>query len=133
MLHRIGMANLIDEKLLRFVHSTLRSVWALELLLLMRSHADRRWSAEALTRELRASLALVAELLAHFHRCGLVAKIENEVWIWRPGNAELAYFAQATADAYAQTPFQVIKAILDAPNDRMRSFADAFKLRKEEE
>ena len=124
---------MVDEKLLRFVHSTLRSVWALELLLLMRGDADRHWSAEALTRELRANLSLVGELLAHFHRCGLIVRTEKEEWIWRPANGELEYFAKATAEAYAQKPFQVIKAILDAPNDRMRSFADAFKLRKDEE
>jgi hypothetical protein len=32
---------------------------------------------------------------------------------------------------YAERPSAVVKAILSAPNDKIQSFADAFRLRKD--
>jgi hypothetical protein len=101
-------------------------------MLFLRARADRSWSAEELTLELRASVPLVSELLQQFERSGLIIPAENDRWMWRPANAELSACADAVASAHARTPFQVINAILDTPNDRLRTFADAFKLRKSE-
>lgn len=123
---------LLNESHLQFLRSTLRSVWALELMLFLQAHADRSWSPEALTLELRASLPLVTELLHHFQRSGLVVAAEAAEWRWRPASTELSACANAIASAHARTPFQVINAILDAPDERLRTFADAFKLRKSE-
>ena len=122
----------LDEAHLQFLRSTLRSVWALELMLFLRAHADRPWSPEALTLELRASVPLIVELLQHFQRSGLVIAEDANLWVWRPANVELSACADAIANAHARTPFQVINAILDTPNERLRTFADAFRLRKSE-
>jgi hypothetical protein len=121
---------LLEEADLQFLRSTLRSVWALELMLFIRAQADRSWTAEALTLQLRASLPLVTELLQHFERLGLVLAQDAAAWKWQPASAELSARADAIANAHARTPFQVINAILDTPNERLRTFADAFKLRK---
>lgn len=122
---------MITDQLRRFLQTTLGSVWALELMLALQRH-ERGWSAAALTAELRASLPLVTDLLERFQQAGLVAQQDGQ-WSWRPARPELADLARAAAEAYEQTPQQVIKLIFSAPNDRVRLFADAFKLRKDED
>jgi hypothetical protein len=47
----------------RFLRSTLRSVWELELLLLLRRQRARLWTADELVRDLRASVLIVGDSL----------------------------------------------------------------------
>ena len=60
-----------DDDIVRFVVSDLRTVWALELLLLMKGAPDRVWTDVALTAELRANLGMVGEILKRLQTLGL--------------------------------------------------------------
>lgn len=124
------MATPLAEDLIKFVQTQLGSVWALRLMLAMREDSARAWTVEALRLELRASDTLIASLLERFEQTGLAICEDGDVWCWRPAVPEIDLLARDVADAYAVTPFGVIQAIAEAPAERLRQFADAFRLQK---
>ena len=123
---------MLPDDVVRFIRAHLASVWALEAMLRMSKPPDREWTADTLTRELRASALLGAEVLDQFERSGLVEKSATG-WRWRPATTELAHLSDAVAKAYAVTPFAVIQAIVDGPKVQISQFADAFKFRKDKD
>lgn len=114
----------------RFVIEDLRTVWALELLLLLRGAPDRSWSEAALTAELRASLAMVEDLLPRLMALELVAQ-EAEGWRYRPSSTELDGLCARTEAAYRQKPFAMI-SLIGRGQASLRDLANAFRLKGEE-
>lgn len=121
-----------DQDLFGFMREQLRSVWALELLLLMRRRADRSWSPEELVTELRASPALVTDNLGSFERGGLVVPDEDGRYTYRPAAPLLASLCDQLDQAYRERPVKVINAIV-APADKLQTLADAFRIRGDRE
>lgn len=113
-----------------FIRTSLKSVWALELLLLMRKWGARRWTVAELTRELRASDLLVYNILREFVETGLVVETTPETFEYRAATPALDLLVNSLAGIYAQSPVRVIEAIVNAPNKNIQVFADAFNLRK---
>ncbi len=116
-----------------FIVNVVRSLWALELLLLLHRHPSRLWSIEALTAELRASTSVVTDLLAAFDRAGLVGREADGAIAYRPATEDLSAIVDAIAAAYATTPIAVSREIFAASDDRIRSFADAFRVKKKDD
>jgi hypothetical protein len=115
----------------RFLRNSVRSVWDLELLLFLRREKARSWTADELIHELRASLPIVTDALSMLQKTGFVnetAKGEYRFW---PASPELDRTANELADAYANFPAAVTEAIWSAPNAKIRTFADAFKIKKD--
>jgi hypothetical protein len=123
----VHQALLIPNDLKGFL-AELGSIWAIELLALLRANPLRAWSTDELVRELRASVMVVAELLPRFKKLGLVDSPEAGRWSWRPASTELEKLAEAVARAYATTPLALIKAVTQ-PNSQIHLLADAFKLK----
>lgn len=120
-----------SEDLNRFIRGTLKSVWALELLLLMMREPLRSWRADDLNRELRGSLGLVVDLLAKFKQAGLVVEEPDGQFRFEPASADLTRVVQELKSEYAARPLAVVKIILAAPNEKIQTFADAFKVKKD--
>jgi hypothetical protein len=123
----------ISDDLLSFIRASVRSTWALELLLLMRKQAPRAFAPEELVLALRASPSLVATCLDQLQTAGLAMREESGAWRYAPAAPALDQLSQQLADAYAERPVAVINAIMTAPTDRLRSFADAFRFPKKDE
>lgn len=119
-----------ESEVLGFVSATVKSIWALELLLLMRRTADRPWTAHQLVRELRASTLVVHEALSGLRNAGLVAADEAGLFCYRPASEHLAAFVDETESLYLAKPLSVINAIAAAPNEKLRIFAEAFRLKE---
>jgi len=117
-----------DQDLFGFIREQLRSVWALELLLLMRRAAGRSWSPQELVGELRASPALVSDNLAAFERAGLVAAAEDGRYAFSPASPLLSALCDQLETAYRERPVTVINAIVSPP-DKLQALADAFRIR----
>ena len=122
---------MIAEPVLRFVRSSIKSVWALELLLVMRRRGSRVWTIDELTHELRSNRTLVADIVAAFAKSGLIDEREPGSFRYQPASAELDELVQQLDRLYAERPLALIKEIVSAPNERIQSFADAFKLKKD--
>jgi hypothetical protein len=121
----------MDQELLRFIQAAIKSVWALELLLLLRRDTSGKgWSAERLTDETRSSRLVVDGVLATFKAAGLVAEIAEGAYRYGAPYA-LDRLVGMLESEYAARPSVVIRAILSAPNDKVQTFAEAFRLRRD--
>jgi hypothetical protein len=121
----------ISARLLHFIQGSIKSVWAIELLLLLRRNTDRAWRAEDLTRELRSSPLIVADALLTFKTFGLVDEDSEQLHRYRPASQELVELVDELARLHATNPVTLIEAIFSAPDRKLRLFADAFRLKKE--
>jgi hypothetical protein len=119
-----------DPELAGFVREHMRSVWAVEVLLILRRDRDRCWEAEALVAELRASTNLVSDILAGFERSGLAVKDDSGCWRYAPAAAALDVLAGQLEAAYRERPVAIINLIAKPP-DPIQGLADAFKWRGE--
>lgn len=124
-------SRVISDDLLQFIQTFVSSVWTLELLLLMRRSPDRSWSAEALNEELRSSSLIVANGLAALIAAGLVLEEATGGYCYRPVRPTLGELVDRLAATYAEFPFAVTQAILTTPNDKIRIFADAFRIKRD--
>lgn len=50
---------------------------------------------------------------------------------YAPATAHLEGLAQRLEASYSQKPSMTVKAILTAPNDKLRNFADAFRIKRD--
>lgn len=115
----------------RFLRGTVRSVWELELLLLLHRQRARLWIADELVRELRASVLIVGDSLDALQKVGLVSRNANDQYQYWPITPELDRLIDDVAAAYANSPVTVTETILSAPSSSVRTFADAFKIKKD--
>lgn len=99
------------------------------MLLLLRRNQDRTWTADQLVMELRANAPLVADVLKTFETAGLVSQPEPALYAYTPASPTLDAYCERLDEAYRERPVSVINAIVSAPNDKLQSFADAFRLK----
>ena len=118
-----------ESEIAQFIRAYIPSVWALELLLLLRADPARRWSPAELLKELRASTSLVGENLAHFERQGLALK-DDAGWHFAPASMHLESLAAALAALYRERPMHTI-GMISRP-DPLRALANAFRIKRDE-
>lgn len=116
-----------DRDIYPFIREHVRSVWALELLLKLKSDPARVWTVEALVGDLRASPGLVAANLEALGRAELVLA-EDGGFRYRPAALVLERLCDDLEAAYRDRPVTVIRWI-SKPAERLQSLADAFKFR----
>ncbi|HVB90295.1 MAG TPA: hypothetical protein VND97_08855 [Beijerinckiaceae bacterium] len=118
----------MTPELLDFIKGSIRSVWALELLLLMRNDRDKVWTHNTAAREQRSNPNLTAELLAGFEAAGLIVR-KNEGYVYAPASPLLEDLCEQLERTYRERPVAVINAIVAPRTDAVRKFADAFRFR----
>ena len=118
-----------DQDLLQFITSSFRSVWALELLLVLKC-SPRTWSRAELVETMRASELVVSKALDSLLAAGLVS-LEGEGAKYMPVNDDVAASVARTEELYAARPDAVRRAIVSASVGGLTAFADAFRLRKD--
>ncbi|MDB5558109.1 MAG: hypothetical protein JWQ36_1043 [Enterovirga sp.] len=121
---------MIEGDVLDFVRSAVRSVWNLELLLRLRRSRERSWEPDQLVRELRASASVVKDGLRTLEAAGLAASDGAGRWRYAPASAAFDSLTAELETLYRERPTAVTQALF-ARTDRLRSFADAFRLRKD--
>jgi predicted transcriptional regulator len=121
----------IPEHVLTFIRSSIKSVWALDLLILIRRARVRSWTLDALAQELRGNRTLVNDVLSALMKAGVIqADTEGSYRYW-PATPDLDALVEQLDRLYAERPVALIKEIVSAPNEKIQSFADAFKIKKE--
>ena len=118
-----------NEEILRFIASSFRSVWALELLLVLKSE-QRNWSREELVSTMRASDLVVTKGLDALEAAGLVSNNDDKAQ-YMPVSKDVATLVDDAEGLYAKRPDAVRRAIVAASAGDATAFADAFKLRKD--
>lgn len=95
----------------------------------MSRQPTRVWSAEEINRELRSSVSLVQQILGKFERLGLVGA--GSGYRYAPQTPELERVVGQLAEVYGRRPLEVVRQIVNAPNEKIQTLADAFKVKKD--
>ena len=117
----------------RFLQTTLPSVDAAELLLLLARDPARWWSAADIVVGLKPASVTEADVtrtLDTFLARGLIAQGADKRVQFHPASDELDGYVRTLAQAYSERPVTLIRVIYALRDSKIRSFADAFKLRK---
>jgi hypothetical protein len=131
-----------------FVATHIDSVVQLEVLLLLFGAPDRAWTADQIARELRIDPAWVQTQLEQLCTRGLLHCEAGEApsaYQYRPHSPQLYDAVAGLAKAYVDRRVTVISLIYSKPpapppsatpaepgtSDPLKSFADAFRLRKD--
>jgi hypothetical protein len=97
----------------------------------MRSGAEDAWDVARLAQEIRGSELLVRKNLAALVAAGLVIEEDGGLHRYRPASEDLARLVEDLAECYRTRPFAVRQAILNDREQALRSFSDAFKLKRD--
>jgi formaldehyde-activating enzyme involved in methanogenesis len=119
----------LSDELFSFIGSSFRSVWALELLLLLKRE-HRSWSREALITTLRASELVVNKAIDELVAAGLIS-VEGDGARYMPVSEDIAKNVTQVEKVYSARPDAVRRAIVSASASGATAFADAFRLRKD--
>ncbi len=121
----------MDDELREFLQHSLRSVWNIELLLWLYRHSSRSWPPNELVRELRASDLIVSQGVSGLQQAGLVAAEADGAFRYAPASTDLDHLVQKLQRLYQERPSVVTRALFSAPSDKLATFADAFRLKKD--
>jgi predicted ArsR family transcriptional regulator len=124
----------IPPRVQRFISSHIDSIEKLEVLLLMRARADREWTARDVSQELRITeVSAEARLQDLTARKLLEEKGSPPSYRFRPASADDAQDVAALQETYSSRRVSVISFIFSKPLDRVRGFADAFRLKRDKD
>jgi hypothetical protein len=124
---------LVPDAVRDFITRYIDSVEALEVLLWLRRSGVEA-DASTVARELRSSvpsvLKRVTELTAH----GLLQPgAVDGTFRYAPVAPGLDSTVALVADCYRIAPFRTMELVYSKPADKIQTFADAFKLKKEKD
>ena len=120
---------MLDPDLLAFVRSSIPSIWALELLLLIRRAAPGYLTRDELVQHLRATPTLIDRLLERLEAARLVSRNDTGAVRFECGSPELENLCEALATAADERPIALRDAIISMPNEKLRDFSEAFRFK----
>ena len=125
--------NGIRDDIGAFIAEYIDSIVQLELLLLLQRRPEEIWTPEAVARELRVDPRWTMTELSRLTARGLVSTsgAEPPEYRYAPGTPELQRSIADLIELYGKSRVSVINLIYSRPGDAIRSFADAFRLRKD--
>jgi hypothetical protein len=119
----------LDPQLISFVRRSLGSIWALEVLLFIRRRAPVPVSVEEIDRELRATPYLVRRIVDQLAAEHLVEREAGGLVRFEAGTPELERLCILLETASRERPIGLRDAIVGSPDNKLQSFADAFRFR----
>ena len=118
-----------------FVATHLRSLEELQMLVLLIQSDDRWWDADTASRELLVPLRTARNVLDRLASQNLLdIRITGDVrYQFRPGTEDLRAAAIACSEAYRANPLAVTTIASGAARRGLQDFADAFRIRKDDD
>jgi len=125
----------IPPSVLRFIARHLRSLMDLEVLMLVSMTPEKRWNAAGIALQLGIPGAAAREALEHLCRQNLLDVKVGEGLSYRfsPGAPHLGRAVDELFATYQDARVAVTAAVADAARQRLRDFADAFRVVDAEE
>ncbi len=123
----------ISDEARRLIADRISSAEMLEILLMLAGAPGRGWAAEEVSRQVFTVPAAAIASLEGLVGEGLAASdgAANPTYRFAPANPELERQVAALAAAYRQSRVAVIQLVFARPADPLRSFADAFRMRRD--
>ncbi|HXD43955.1 MAG TPA: hypothetical protein VN655_02380 [Pseudolabrys sp.] len=119
-----------EDEILEFAGASFRSVWALELLLMLRRTRERSWGASEILKELRSSQVVVVEALNNLIAAGLVLEEDGGRYRYI-ASGRLEQTIGELERFYALKPALVMRQIVNAPSSKLQILSDAFRIKDE--
>jgi hypothetical protein len=129
----IAMADDFSAEVKQFIDQNIESLPQLEALLLMRQDPKRLWSAQDISKSLYIPIDSARSLLADMTRRGFAAMepSEDARYSYHVGSPALDELIGKMATVYQERRVAVVSWIYSKPLNKVQTFADAFRLRKE--
>ena len=121
------------EELQSFIQDSIPTVDAAELLLVLALHPERTYQVTELIDAMRptaVSEPVVRRYLGHFQSRGLVKTQENNSHQYSPETPGLGDMVRALTKVFNERPVTLVRMIYAPKDEKIRSFADAFRLKK---
>ena len=118
----------IAQSVRRLIAAHIVSVEQLEVLLLLREHRDRSWTVEQVNDRISSSPSSVASRLVDLERRGFV-RHDGTGFRYQGSTIHETALTELAA-AYAERKYSVIELIFARATEKLRAFADAFRVRR---
>lgn len=122
----------LSDNLQAFLRTYIDSVEQLEVLLLLRA-SGRPWTVGEITRELATSAVSAASRLDSLAASQLVVRSgvgEHTTYEYRPVDEQVRRSVDELAETYPRRRVAIVTFIFTAPDESLRDFSNAFRLRK---
>jgi hypothetical protein len=121
------------EELRSFIREMIPTIDAAELLVMLALNSERAYSVQEAVEAMQPTAVTAPaarRYLMHFHAQGLVAPRDGEAYQYSPGSPELDEAVRALARVYNARPVTLVRMIYAPKDEKIRSFADAFRIKK---
>lgn len=123
------------EDVRRFIDRNIESIDQLEILRVLGENPAREWSAAELAAAVQAERPVIEGHLAALHSRGLLTSEKRGAETfgrYGPQSPELEAIVAKLLQQYRERPVSMIKLVYARAKDTLRSFSDAFRIRKGE-
>jgi DNA-binding IclR family transcriptional regulator len=123
----------IPDEVRRLIAERIATAEMLEILLLLEREPERGWTADEISRQVFTVPAAAIGSLEGLVAQGLAASDDagNPTYRYAPATPDVRRQVAALADAYRASRVAVIQLVFAKPADPLRSFADAFRVRRD--
>jgi len=114
-----------------FINKNINSIEQIEVLLILHANPDRAWTIDEISAIMRSTPNSIRSRLEALAARKLSAEVLGEGYRYA-ASGRLHTMVEMLAEEYGLRRFSVIELVFSRP-DAARTFADAFRLRDEEE
>lgn len=122
----------IPREVKDFLSKNITSIEQLEILLLVFRNTAKNWRQEEIAQTLGIQMDATENCLRMLSERGLVDKHASTMHYQASANEELHRQIATVAKSYSERRITMINFIFSRHLDRIRAFADSFKLKKDE-
>jgi DNA-binding MarR family transcriptional regulator len=125
----------LPEEIRQFIERNIDSIDQLELLRVLGENPGQEWNAADLAREIQSSPGTTAAHLATLQGRGLVTRTVQGSDVfgrYGPQTPELEKLLSQFLQVYRERPVTMIKLAYAQARGALHTFADAFRIRKED-
>ncbi|MEZ0393331.1 MAG: hypothetical protein ACAH59_14020 [Pseudobdellovibrionaceae bacterium] len=120
----------LQDEVKQFIFVHIKSVAELEVLLFIFRQPTKRWTSRFLSQELRSNPSYAESLLQQLAKTGLLEKTESsKEYCFNTSLDSEIRIIQEIERLYQTRRLSLINLIYESPTDKIRTFADAFKIR----
>lgn len=123
----------LPEQVQQLVATRVDSLEMMQVLFVLHDQQNRTWSSQEITADLGLDEAAVSGALVRLRQRGLLAvEMADDAKYRYAASGDLAEAVDQLRQCYRARPLELAALIAARPQQRLRLFADAFRLRKDE-
>ncbi|MBA2404960.1 MAG: hypothetical protein H0V66_09335 [Bdellovibrionales bacterium] len=124
------MDSRIPEDLKIFIVECIETVSQLELLFVIFQNKPKLWTSESISKELRTHPAMAGKQMEILVQKGILGH-QDEQYFYSPQDKIIDQKVEKLFQLYLEKPVAVVTYIFTKPEERLKGFADAFKIKKD--